>query len=191
MKLSGIIVDADFCIKIGASPKYRYLERVLTELAEKIYIHKRVYDEIIVPICAKEQINVLKEQGILEIIDECDLTPLEKGIYKGTYQALVKVMINPNKPRKNQGETCSLALAKTRSIPYFATDEMDLQPIIDRILNTGMDDIICIRIEDVIEKIKKGEITGFKRKEAKVLWRLAGKSTDFFDKHIWPAEITT
>ena len=47
MKLERIIVDADFCIKIGASPKYRYLERILPELAEKVYIHKKVYDEII------------------------------------------------------------------------------------------------------------------------------------------------
>ncbi len=74
------------------------------------------------------------------------------------------------------------------TIPYFATDEMDLQPIVNRILNTGMDDIFCIRIEDVIRKIKSGELEGFKRKEAKVLWRLAGKSTNLSDKCIWPAE---
>jgi len=57
MKMKGIIVDADFCIKVGASPKYRYLERVLPELAEKVYIHKIVYDEVMVPVCAKEQID--------------------------------------------------------------------------------------------------------------------------------------
>lgn len=67
MKLKGIIVDADFCIKIGASPKYRYLEKVLTELADKVYIHRTVYDEIMVPACAKEQIDYLNEQGILEV----------------------------------------------------------------------------------------------------------------------------
>ncbi len=76
-------------------------------------------------------------------------------------------------------------MAKTKSIPYFATDEMELQPIIDKILNTGMNDIICLRIEDVIQRIRLGEISGFKRKEAKVLWRLAGKRTDVFDKDIW------
>lgn len=53
-------------------------------------------------------------------------------------------------------------------------------------MNTGMDDITCIRIEDVIEKIMSREMEGFKRKEAKVLWRLAGKSTEVFDKQIWP-----
>ena len=48
-----------------------------------------------------------------------------------------------------------------------------------------MNDIICLRIEDVIQRIRLGEISGFKRKEAKVLWRLAGKRTDVFDKDIW------
>ena len=186
MKLKGIIVDADFCIKVGASPKYRYLERVLTELADKVYIHKIVYDEIMFPACAKEQIDSLRKQGIIEILDENSLNPIENLVYKGVYQSLEKVMINPKRPRKNQGETCSLAMAKTKSIPYFATDEMDLQPIIDCILNTGMDNIYCIRIEDIIRKIKSGELEGFKRKEAKVLWRLAGKSTDSFDDRIWP-----
>ena len=185
MKLERIIVDADFCIKIGASPKYRYLERILPELAETVYIHKKVYDEIIFPACAKEQIDVLRKQGVLEIIDENSLDPLEKVVYQGTYQSLANGMINPKRPKKNQGETCSLAMAKTKSIPYFATDEMELQPIIDKILNTGMNDIICLRIEDVIQRIRLGEISGFKRKEAKVLWRLAGKRTDVFDKDIW------
>lgn len=123
MKLKGVIVDADFCIKVGASPKYRYLEKVLMELADKIYIHKKVYDEILVPACAVDQLKSLKEQGLLEILDEAALSPLERVLYEGTYQSLATVMINPNRPRKNQGETCSLAMAKTKAIPYFATDE--------------------------------------------------------------------
>jgi len=38
MKLEKTIVDADFCIKVGASAKYRYLEKVLPALANKAYI---------------------------------------------------------------------------------------------------------------------------------------------------------
>ena len=189
MKMNRIIIDADFCIKVGASPKYRYLERILTELADKVYIHKIVYSEILVPACAREQIDSLKAQGIIEVLDENSLELLERKIYQGIYRSLANVMINPNKPRKNQGEICSLAIAKVKSIPYFATDEVDLQLIIDRILNTGMnDDIVCIRVEDIIRKIKSGELEGFKRKEAKILWRLAGKRTDVFDKDIWPLQ---
>jgi len=124
MKLKGIIVDADFCIKLGASPKYRYLEKVLTELADKVYIHRIVYDEILAPICAKEQIDSLMKSGKLELIDESNLESLEKTIYQGIYKSLANVMINPLKPRKNLGETCSLAMAKTKGIPYFATDSV-------------------------------------------------------------------
>lgn len=36
------------------------------------------------------------------------------------------------------GEVSSLAMAKTKSITYFGTDEKDLQSIIDEKLNTRM-----------------------------------------------------
>ena len=181
-----IIIDADFCIKVGASVKYRYLEKLLPLLAGKVYFHKIVFDEILTPSSAIEQINTLIKQGLIEIINVDDLDSLDKKIYHSTYTSLAAVMINPNNPRKNQGEICSLAVAKTKSIPYFVTDERNLQPIIDKKLNTGIDDITCLRIEDIIIKIKLGEITGFSRKEAKVLWTIAGKSKTVFDEDIWP-----
>jgi hypothetical protein len=53
------------------------------------------------------------------------------------------------------------------------------------VLNTGMNDLSCLRIVDIIEMIRDG-LEGLKRKDAKVLWRLAGKSTESFDKNIWP-----
>lgn len=83
MKLKGIIVDADFCIKVGASPKYRYLEKVLMELADKAYIHETVYKEILTPACAKDQIETLKKQGFLELLDENKLNTIEKATYEG------------------------------------------------------------------------------------------------------------
>ena len=70
-------------------------------------------------------------------------------------------------------------------IPIFATDEKDLQPIIDKQLNTGMDDITCIRITDIITKAKEGEIA-VPRKIAKALWIVAGKRKEVFDNEIWP-----
>ena len=94
-------------------------------------------------------------------------------------------MINPKRERKNRGEVSSLAMAKTKSITYFGTDEKDLQLIIDEKLNNGMDDIYCIRIIDIIYMIKNGELEGLKRKDAKMLWRLSGKSVERFDREIW------
>ena len=79
-----------------------------------------------------------------------------------------------------------MAMAKTMSIPVFFTDERNLQPIIDNTLNTGLDDIVCIRIIDVIEKIKLGEIGGFSRKQAKVMWAISGKEKRIFDSVVWP-----
>ena len=185
MKLLQMIVDADICIKIGTSDKYRFLENLFPQIAEKIYIHKVVYDEVLFG-CAKDQINKLITDGIIEIVDESSLCPIERQIYDGIFRTLASIMINPQKPKKNKGEVSSLAWAKTKSIPYFATDEKDLQPIIDRLLNTGIDDIHCLRIEEIIFLIREGKLEGLKRKEAKTLWRLSCKSTEDFDKYIWP-----
>ena len=91
-------------------------------------------------------------------------------------------------PNKNKGEACSLAYAKATGIPVFATDEMDLQPIIDTQLNTGIDDITCLRIVDIIKKAKNGEID-VSRKVCKALWVISGKSKDMFDKTLWPVTI--
>lgn len=190
MKLKTIIIDADFCIKVGGSPKYPYLEKVLAEVAEKVYVHKYVYEEeILTPASAKAQLDELKKHGILEVINEDGLSENAREVYDGTYNMLARVMLNPNEPRKNQGEVCSLSMAKAKAIPYFVTDEKDLQPIIDEKLNNGIEDgdIQCIRIEDIIVKIKNNEIQGFSRKAAKVLWMLAGKNKEDFDNSIWPA----
>lgn len=180
-----VIVDADFCIKIGASQKYLYLEKLLTKVAKKVYIHEVVYMEVQYPECAKAQINKLVEQGKMEILHEKDLNDTERNMYKGIYNILGKVMLNPKKPHKNNGEVSSLAMAKVKGIPYFATDERNLQVIVDKLLNTGIDDIYCIRIEDIIQRIKSKEIVGFTRKEVKLIWVLAGKNKDQFDNEIW------
>ena len=104
-----------------------------------------------------------------------------------TYRKLERVMIDPHKPNKNKGETCSLAYAKATGIPYFATDEMNLQPIIDSQLNMGIDDIKCMRIVDIIQMAHDDQII-ISRKVCKALWIVAGKKKDIFDKEIWPVE---
>lgn len=75
--------------------------------------------------------------------------------------------------------------------PVFATDEAHLQPIIDSQLNTGIDDITCLRIRNVVEMIRDG-IIALPRKYAKALWRIAynnektANANDIFDREIWP-----
>ncbi|WP_026495687.1 hypothetical protein [Butyrivibrio sp. WCD3002] len=44
-----MIVDADLCIKLGGSDKYRYLYDVLPLVAEKIYMHTHAHGEVMMP----------------------------------------------------------------------------------------------------------------------------------------------
>jgi len=61
-------------------------------------------------------------------------------------------------------------------------------PIIDARLNTGIDDIKCLRIIDLVAFIKSGAIPGISRKQAKVLWAISDKNKNTFDNKIWPVE---
>ena len=116
------------------------------------------------------------------------LSEADRITYQMTYNKLSNAMIDPSRQNKNKGETCSLAYAKATGIPVFATDEAKLQPIIDNLLNTGIDDIRCMRIIDIIHMIRNGEIART-RKYAKALWRISSGRNDannIFDNKIWP-----
>ena len=180
-----MIVDADICIKLGGSSKYRYLYDILPLMAKKIYMHTHAHGEVMVPTSAVNQLRELISDGKVELINESGLEKKERVIYDASYKNLEKVMIDPQRPNKNKGEVCSLAYAKATGIPMFATDEINLQPIIDSQLNTGIDDISCIRIVDIIEKAHNGEVE-ISRKICKALWVVAGKKKEVFDREIWP-----
>ena len=180
-----IIIDADLCIKLGGSNKYRYLHDVLPLIAKEIYMHTHAFGEVLMPASAVSQLKDLISENKVVLVNESGLDSKVRAIYDAAYRNLERVMIDATRPNKNKGEMCSLAYAKAASIPIFATDEKDLQPIIDKQLNTGMDDITCIRITDIITKAKDGEIA-VARKIAKALWIVAGKRKEVFDNEIWP-----
>lgn len=183
-----IIVDADLCIKLGCSEKYRFLFEVLPLISEKIYMHEHAFSEVLIPESAQKQLKELVDKEIVSVVSEKNLSKNEKIIFRMAYKMLSEVMIDPSRPNKNKGETCSLAYAKATGIPIFATDEKTLQPIIDKLLNTGIDDIHCLRIIDIIELCRNGQIA-LSRKYAKALWRIASgrkDANDLFDSKIWP-----
>ncbi|KLU60496.1 hypothetical protein CEB3_c33470 [Peptococcaceae bacterium CEB3] len=62
--------------------------------------------------------------------------------------------------------------------------DADLQPIIDSLLNTGINYIRCLRIVDMINMAKCGQIN-IPRKRAKAIWTISGKSRDDFDRTVW------
>lgn len=182
-----MIIDADLCIKLGGSNKYRYLYDILPMIAKRIYIHTYAHGEVMAPSSAVNQPQNLIWEGKVELVNENTLDSKDRAIFTLAYRNLERVMIDPHRPNKNKGEVCSLAYAKAKSIPVFATDEMKLQPIIDSQLNTGMNDITCIRIIDIIEKAHSGEIA-IPRKICKALWLVSGKKKETFDKDVWPIE---
>lgn len=183
-----MIIDADLCIKLGGHEKYSFLYDVLPLISDKIYMHTHAYGEVLMPSSAVRQLGRLIEDDKVVLVNESKLNGMERAVYDATYKNLEKVMINPKKPNKNKGEVCSLAYAKATGIPVFATDEMNLQPIIDTQLNTGIDDITCIRIVDIIIKARDGEVD-VPRKVAKALWLIAGKKKEIFDSEIWPVKV--
>lgn len=183
-----IIIDADLCIKLGGSSKYKYLYDVLPLVANTIYMHTHAYGEVLMPPSAVGQLKDLISEGKVVLVNESSLDSKVRATYDAAYNNLAKVMIDPTRPNKNKGEMCSLAYAKATGIPVFATDEMDIQPIIDKQLNTGIDDITCIRIVDIIIMAKKGEIP-VPRKIAKALWIVAGKKKESFDNEIWTVTV--
>ena len=184
-----MIVDADLCIKLGGSDKYRYLHDILPLVSKKIYMHTHAHGEVMMPSSAVSQLKDLIAEGKVELVNESGPEAKDRAVYDAAFRNLEKVMIDPHRPNKNKGETCSLAYAKATGIPVFATDEMNLQPIIDSQLNTGIDDITCIRIVDIIQKAHDGEID-VPRKICKALWLVTGKKKEIFDKEIWPVEDT-
>lgn len=183
-----IIVDADICIKLGGSNKYRFLYDVLPMISKYIFMHTHAHGEVMMPASAVSQLKDLIAEGKVILVNESRLDSRVRAIYDAAYSNLTKVMTDPTRANKNKGEICSLAYAKATGIAVFATDEKNLQPIIDKQLNTGMDDITCIRIIDIIMKAKEGEIA-VPRKTAKALWVVAGKSKEIFDTEIWPVTV--
>lgn len=188
MHYKQILVDADFCIKLGSSITYPYAVKILPLLADVSLIHKTVYDEIKQSTSVKKQLATLIDSGGMRIVGETELSKKEQQIYHATFKLLSHRMIDPRNPRKNLGEVSSLSYAKTKSIPIFASDEMHLQTIIDAVLNTELQKITCLRIIDVILAIRAGVLPPLQRKDAKLLWILSAKRKEIFDSEIWPLE---
>ena len=187
MKYDKIILDTDICIKIGGYVKVKFLEIIIPNICNKAYIHEYVYkDELLTPKNARNQIDNLMKDGIIEILREDNLDKLDKNIYDDTKDKLKKYMIGTEEKGKNWGECVSISMAKTLNIPYFLSDEKQLQSIIDRYINTGGKyDLEVVRMNDVIRWIKENKECNINRKTAKALWRSAGKSNEIFDKELW------
>ena len=122
-----MIIDADLCIKLGGSGKYRYLYDVLPLVAEKIYMHTRAYSEVMIPASAVEQLKSLVEERRVNLVNENDLAQAERMVYDAAFRKLEQVMADPRRPNKNMGETSSLAYAKATGIPVICSSYFPLR----------------------------------------------------------------
>lgn len=146
-------------------------------------IHEYVYNhEILPPKDSREQIDNLIKVGKAKKVNELDVQAAGKlavKVYEDTIQKLRKEKYTSENGR-HWGEIVSIAYAHTMSIPYFLSDESDQQSFIDEHLSSP---IQVIRIENFVEAMKQ---SGGKRKDAKKIWIVSGKSTDRFDNDLWP-----
>lgn len=99
--LDKMIIDADLCIKLGGSDKYRYLYDILPLVAKTIYMHTHAYGEVMMPSSAVSQLHDLISDGKVELVNESGLDSLERVVFDAAYRNLEKVMIDPNRPNKN------------------------------------------------------------------------------------------
>ncbi|MDR7000090.1 hypothetical protein [Neobacillus niacini] len=179
------ILDADFAIKLGRIEKYKVIEKLLPVYIEKLLIHEYVYyNEILTPRNAKEQIDKLIESGHAEIVNGdtiSKLGPLSLILYEDTIEKLRKEK-NTRENGSHWGEIVSIAFAQTAKIPYFLSDESDQQAFINHNFSTP---IQVVRIENLVQIIKQ---TGGKRKDALLIWTLAGYSKERFNGDLWPKD---
>ena len=71
--LDKMIVDADICIKLGSSEKYKFLYDILPLIAKQIYMHAHVQNEVLMPPSAVHQLKTLVNEQKVQIVHEEDL----------------------------------------------------------------------------------------------------------------------
>lgn len=179
------ILDADFAIKVGRIKKYNILEDILPNYIGKLLIHEYVYDnEVLSPRGAKNQIDALIQKSRAEIVNEETIAKMGKlalTIYENTIEKLRRVK-NTRENGNHWGEIVSIAFAQTVNIPYFLSDETGQQSFINENFSSP---IQVVRIEDLVRTIKE---TGGKRKDALLIWTIAGYGKERFNDDLWPLE---
>lgn len=176
-------MDADFAIKLGRIRKYKVIEELLPIYVETLLIHEYVYsNEILTPKSTKEQIDKLIVNDRAEIVNVdtiSKLGPTSLILYENTIEKLRKEK-RTRESGNHWGKVVSIAFAQTANIPYFLSDESDQQAFINHNFSTP---IQVVRIENLVQIIKQ---TDGKRKDALLIWTLAGYSKERFNGDLWP-----
>ena len=86
-----MIVDADLCIKLDGSSKYRYLYDILPLIADMIYMHTHAFGEVMMPPSAIGQLRELVSEGKVELVNESGLGSQDRIVYDAAYRNLERV----------------------------------------------------------------------------------------------------
>lgn len=62
-----MIVDADLCIKLGGSSKYKYLYDILPLVSKRIYMHTQAHSEVMMSAASVSQLRALVSEGEVNI----------------------------------------------------------------------------------------------------------------------------
>ena len=191
-KYNAAILDADFAIKVGKTEVINVIGDLLPKFCGKLYVHRHVFEnEILFPSLVKQRINGLLSANLAEVVDRESVEqrggPLALEVYDATVEMLRNADEKTEENGKNWGEVVSLALAKALNFPVFLSDETGAQLLADEYLNLrekqeDEKNIRVVRIEDFVLWMRDN---GLARKQGKVLWRVAEKFPEKFDR-IWP-----
>lgn len=171
-KFDNLILDADIYYKLVQFDEIKAFTKIVSNLADNVYIHEYVYSEEI--LTKRAQLEELISIGKLQVLHPKEvLDKISTKIYEDSFKILCEEYIGSNPPPKRHdhlGEAYSLALAKAMGISVFLSDEGGLKPIIKRLLNTGINDINIYRLKSVIYWIKFNPECGITRHEAKKIF---------------------
>jgi hypothetical protein len=193
-RFSRVIVDTDVCIKLFEYKALDAMRLVFDGIADEVCIHRYLVEEELVSGPIRVHVRELMADGILNMLDpNTVLSQMESVLYHATAMKFAQVHgVDLSKSRcEHMGEVLTVALAKTLGIGILLSDESVLQYEINRVLNTGLDDLRVLRMWDIIHWIMSHPDCGIKRRDAKTIWLASGyhyemrKRKERFDE-AWP-----
>ena len=102
------------------------------------------------------------------------------------YQDIIEKLRREKKTREygnHWGEIVSIAFAQTVNIPSFFSDETDQQAFINEYFSSP---IQVVRIENLVLTMRE---SGGRRKDALLIWAIAGYSKERFNSELWPDDL--
>lgn len=174
--MDSCILDADVIIQFATLNELA----VVTWIAERVYVHAVVVQEILPVTKEGKALRVLLGNGLIQVSDD-DLDPTEKMLLE-TYRYELRPYMSTRPGLEHYGEFATVAFAAVRAIPLVASNETAVKSILhSQWTKSGVRVVDCGEV--VIMAYRNGCFG--KRKYAKSLYkRVSGRSTEAFDREL-------